>query len=103
MQKKYAVEASNSFIRELESAPPDVAGEVAGRLKVLEFAPLPAGTGLVKKLGGLYCLKVEGWRVLYRISGDTVAVLLLVSRKALGGELEEMGLFDHLSRGGGGI
>ena len=100
MPKKYAVKASNFFLRELEAAPPDVAREVAGRLRVLEFVPLPAGTGPVKKLGGMYCLKAAEWKVLYRISGDTVAVLLLVNRKALGGELEEMGLFDHRSREG---
>lgn len=96
MPKKFAVKVSRDFLKELDELTPDAALAVAETLKILELAPLPAGKNRVKKLKGitppLYRLRAGKWRILYRIIGDEIIVLRLVSRKELERELKNMGL-----------
>lgn len=94
MQKKFVVNASKNFLKEIDELPTDIALEVTKALKILEFSPLPSGTRLVKKLKGfippLYRLRVGYHSVLYRIAGNEVAVLKVIDRKELERELKRM-------------
>jgi len=94
LQRKFVVKTSKAFLKEMDELPTDIALEIAKALKILELSPLPSGTSLIKKLKGfippLYRLRVGDYRVLYRITGNEVAILKVIDRKELERELKRM-------------
>jgi len=94
LAKKFVVKASRSFLQSLDELPPETALKIAEKLKILEIAPLPLGKNRTKRLKGykppLYRLRAGDWRVLYRISGNEVALLKNVARKELERELKNL-------------
>ncbi|MEW6409229.1 MAG: type II toxin-antitoxin system RelE/ParE family toxin [Nitrospirota bacterium] len=94
MQKRLAVKTSKVFLKELDDLPTEVALKVTRDLKILEVAPLPLGKGLIKKLKGftppLYRMRIGNYRVLYRITGNEIAILRIIDRKELERELKRM-------------
>ncbi len=81
-------------MKSLDELPPEKALEIAGKLKMLEIAPLPTGKTRIKKLKGfappLYRLRVGDKRVLYRISGKEVILLKVIDRRELEKELKKL-------------
>ncbi|GAB4418084.1 MAG: hypothetical protein OHK0032_14090 [Thermodesulfovibrionales bacterium] len=94
MQRKFVVKTSKVFSKEMEELSVGVALEITKALKILEVSPLPSGKALIKKLKGfsppLYRLRTGDFRVLYRITGNKVAVLRVIDRKELERELKRM-------------
>ncbi|MEE9258582.1 MAG: hypothetical protein V3U37_03475 [Nitrospinaceae bacterium] len=94
MPEKFAVKVSKSFLKSPDELPPEKALEIAGKLKILEIAPLPAGKTRIKKLKGfsppLYRLRTGDKRVLYRISGKEVILLKVIDRRELERELKKL-------------
>lgn len=94
MQKKFDVKLSKRFLKILDEFPQDKAVKITGKIRILEYAPLPTGHNRIKKLKGftppLYRLRVGDFRVLYRIKGKEVILLTAVNRKELERELNKL-------------
>lgn len=73
----YTIEFAASALREFKSLDRAIQRRIAARIDALANQPFPAG---VKKIQGerdLYRIRIADYRVLYRVDGKRVTILVL--------------------------
>ncbi|NIN01693.1 MAG: type II toxin-antitoxin system RelE/ParE family toxin [candidate division Zixibacteria bacterium] len=83
---KFRVVLTDHAVNDLKDIPKQARTQIHEDLTALEAKPFPSGTH-IKRLRGfrppVYRLRSGNFRVLYRIQGDTVAILRVIDRKLL--------------------
>ena len=73
----YTVEFSTSALREFNALERAVQRRIATRIDGLAGNPFPSGTAKLQGEPGLYRIRVGDYRVIYRVDGKRVRVLVL--------------------------
>jgi len=73
----YTVEFSTSALREFNALERAVRRRIATRIDGLAGNPFPSGTAKLQGEPGLYRIRVGDYRVIYRVDGKRVRVLVL--------------------------
>jgi mRNA interferase RelE/StbE len=74
----YRIETTREAERDLASLPSSVIKRVDARILSLETNPRPRGAKKIEAGGGLFCVRVGDYRIIYEI--DDVNLVVVVSR-----------------------
>jgi mRNA interferase RelE/StbE len=86
----YRLEYAESIEKDLKALPQDVQQRVLARIEALPDNPRPPGVECLKgNLKGLWRVRVGGYRVGYRIEGDTIFILKVDKRGSVYKKLKQ--------------
>ena len=82
----YKIKITETARNDIRSLPDHMRQRVRRAIDALSTNPLPGGAKELRGLPGRYRIRIDRWRIIYRIDQENVIVLLLRVRRKTGPE-----------------
>jgi mRNA interferase RelE/StbE len=86
---RYRIEITETAKREVKRLPGNIRQRVRRIINGLADNPFPRQAKELRNMPGWYRIRLDGWRIIYRVEAEKVLVLILRVRRKTGPETYE--------------